>query len=179
MENSKEIEISDEMLVGGIKVSYYILCKTKLWLFSHSIAQEKESELVILGRLIEESAYKQTRFREVLVDSKISIDLIRKGREIIISDIKKSSKLEKAHVFQMLYYLWYLKKLKGIENVKGMILYPKERRKFCILLDEEKEKEIERIIFEISKIASAPFPPKPIYKKYCRKCAYFEFCFSD
>lgn len=177
--NSEELEIDHEMLIGGTKVNYFIHCKTQLWLFSHFILQEKESDLVLIGKILESLFFREVKVKNVLIDSKISIDLIRKGERLVIQDIKKSSKFEKAHYYQMLYYLWYLKNIKGIANLEGIISYPNERKTIKVELTEEKEKEIEKTLREINEIISKPKPPLPVYKKYCRKCAYFEFCFGD
>jgi len=74
-QNSEQaIEIDPEMLIGGVKVNYYFHCKTQLWLFSHFITQEQDSDLVILGRLLEEKSFKEIKTRNVLIDQKISID---------------------------------------------------------------------------------------------------------
>ena len=42
----------------------------------------------------------------------------------VIHEVKLTDKMESAHEFQLLYYLYYLKQ-KGIENLKGQIDYPK------------------------------------------------------
>jgi CRISPR-associated exonuclease Cas4 len=178
-QNSEELETDPEMLIGGTKVNYFIHCKTQLWLFSQFILQEKESEFVLIGKILESLFFKEVKVKNVLIDSKISIDLIRRGERLIIQDIKKSSKFEKAHYYQVLYYMWYLKNVKGIANLEGIISYPNERKTIKVELTEEKEKEIEKILKEINEIISKPKPPLPVYKKYCRKCAYFEFCFGD
>jgi CRISPR-associated exonuclease Cas4 len=178
-QKSEELEFDPEMLIGGTKVNYFIHCKTQLWLFSQFILQEKESELVLIGKILESLFFKEMKMKNILIDSKISIDLIRRGEKIIIQDIKKSSKFEKAHYYQVLYYMWYLKNVKGITNLEGIISYPNERKTIKVELTEEKEREIEKILKEINEIISKPKPPLPVYKKYCRKCAYFEFCFGD
>jgi len=178
-QKSEELEFDPEMLIGGTKVNYFIHCKTQVWLFSQFILQEKESELVLIGKILESLFFKEMKMKNILIDSKISIDLIRRGEKIIIQDIKKSSKFEKAHYYQVLYYMWYLKNVKGITNLEGIISYPNERKIIKVELTEEKEKEIEKILKEINEIISRPKPPLPVYKKYCRKCAYFEFCFGD
>jgi CRISPR-associated exonuclease Cas4 len=176
-QNSEELEIDSEMLIGGTKVNYFIHCKTQLWLFSRFILQEKESELVLIGKILESLFFKEVKIKNILVDSRISIDLIRKEEKLTIQDIKKSSKFEKAHYYQMLYYLWYLKNIKGITNLEGIISYPNERKAVKVELTREKEYEIVGILRKINEIISKPKPPLPAYKKYCRKCAYFEFCF--
>jgi CRISPR-associated exonuclease Cas4 len=139
--------------------------------------RESESDLVALGALLQESTYSKTE-KDILIDQKISIDFIRKGEKIILHEIKKSSKLEKAHEYQMLYYLYYLKNFKNVE-AEGVINYPKSRKVKQVILSPEKEEEIRKILDKIKQIVSLPKPPKPEYKKYCRKCSYFEFCWSE
>jgi len=177
-QNSEEkIEIDPEMLVGGVKINYYFHCKTQLWLFSHFVTQEQESDLVLLGKIIGEVAFKEIKSKELIIDQKISIDFVRRKGCLVLYEIKKSSKFGEAHYYQILYYLWYLKKIKGIENTMGVITYPKERKKVDVYLTPEGEQKIEKVLQHITQITSLPQPPKPEYKKYCRKCSYFEFCF--
>jgi CRISPR-associated exonuclease Cas4 len=167
------------MFIGGVKVNYFFHCKTQLWLFSHFITQEQESELVILGKIIEEISFKEIKIKNILIDRKISIDFLRSKEGLILYDVKKSSKFKIAHFYQLIYYLWYLKTIKGLEKIKGIIDYPKERKKIEVILTSEKENEVRSILKQIHYIISLPKPPEPIYKNYCRKCAYFEFCFVE
>ncbi len=168
--------LSKTALFTGTQVAYFVVCPTKLWLFSHFLTRESESDLVALGALLQESAYSRAE-KDVLIDQKISIDFIRKGEKIILHEIKKSQKLEKTHEYQMLYYLYYLKNLKGIE-AEGIINYPTKRKVKKVVLTPEKEKEIKKILENIRKIISLSSPPKPQRKSYCKRCAYFEFCFG-
>ena len=177
-QNSEKLEIDLDMLIGGVKVNYFIHCKTQLWFFSHFISQEKDSELTAIGKIIESLFFRDVKTKNVIVDLKISLDFVKKSGKLIIYDVKKSSKFKAAHHYQMLYYLWYLRKIKGIENVEGIITYPTERKVERIKLTEDKEKEIKDILNKIKEIISSPKPPLPVYKKYCRKCAYFELCFG-
>jgi CRISPR-associated exonuclease Cas4 len=170
--------LEKEMLFTGLQVAYYIVCPTKLWLFSHFLPQEKNSELVELGKLLQQEYFLQVQ-KNLIVDQKIAIDFIKKEGELILHEIKKSSKLENAHVVQLLYYLYYLRYKKGVQVTKGVINYPKERKIIEIELTKERKEEIENILSKIKEITSQPKPPQPTYKKYCRKCAYFEFCFGD
>ncbi len=178
MKTIEKIEIDPEILVGGLKINYFIHCKTQLWLFSHFLSREKESDLVIIGKILHETFFKNVN-KDVLIDDKISIDFIKKENKLILHDIKKSDKFQSAHYYQMLYYLYYLKNEKGIENVEGEINYPLKRKTVKVELTKEKEDEIKKILQKINEIVSQPKPPRPIYKKYCRNCAYFEFCFGD
>ncbi|MBC7128799.1 MAG: CRISPR-associated protein Cas4 [Thermoplasmatales archaeon] len=167
--------LPSETYFTGTQINYYIVCPTKLWLFTHNISMEKENENVEIGKFIHETSYLRER-RDVIIDNKIGIDFIRKGDKLIICEVKKSEKIEKAHRYQLYYYLYYLKKIKGIENVEGMILYPKYKKIEKISVDEKSIDEIENILKEIEKVISMPEMPKPIKKPYCRRCAYFEFC---
>lgn len=175
-QNCEELKIDPEMLSSGVKVNYYFHCKTQLWLFSRFITLEQESDLVMLGKILETQAFRKIRNRNLIIDNKISLDFVRCKGGLLVFDIKKSSKFEKSHYYQVLYYLWYLKNIKGITNVKGVISYPTEKKRVEVILIHEKEVEMKNILDEIKCITSLPTPPKPIYKNYCRKCAYFEFC---
>jgi len=173
------VEIDPEMLIGGTKVNYFIHCKTQLWLFSYYICMERESELVAIGKILESVFFREERLKNVMIDLKISLDFVKSDRRLVVKDVKKSSKFEKAHYYQMVYYLWYLKNIKGVPNVEGVITYPKEKRVVTVKLEKESEKEIEDMLEKIREILAKEKPPLPTYKKYCRKCAYFEFCFGD
>ncbi len=162
----------EEMHITGVKVAYYYICPTKLWLFSHDITMEKESELVSLGKLLHETAYRG--HREVQIED-IAIDFVRRGEKIEVHEIKKSRKMEKAHRMQVLYYLYYLKK-RGIDAI-GVIDYPKARRREYVHLTQEDESEIEAALSDIERIVKGPMP-LPKRKGICKKCAYYEFCFG-
>ena len=132
--------------------------------------------MVALGKILQEISYGDVK-KDVIIDSKVAIDFIKKGDKLILHEVKKSSKLEKAHVMQLLYYIYYLKKEKGIKEVEGRINYPRQRKVVKVKLSKEKEAELLKIFEKIKEIISLEKPPKPKYKRYCRKCSYFEFCF--
>jgi len=157
----------------GTQINYYFICKTKLWLFSHHIQMEQESELVSLGKLLHSKSYKEEK--EYSIDNLINIDFIKKGDHLELHEIKKSRKMEKAHEYQLLYYMYYLKHEKGIENISGVINYPKIRKKSVIDMNESEEAELENIISEIGYILDGD-TPEPERRGICRKCAYYEFC---
>jgi CRISPR-associated exonuclease Cas4 len=134
---------------------------------------EQESDTVSLGKQLHENSYK--REKEFLIDNLINVDFIKKRKNIEIHEVKKTPKMEKAHEYQLLYYMYYLKNEKDIENIVGYIDYPKIRKKVKFELTKEKEEEIEDIICEINKIVNGDIP-KPKKLRICRKCAYFELC---
>ncbi|PWB54517.1 MAG: CRISPR-associated protein Cas4 [Candidatus Methanoperedenaceae archaeon] len=167
--------IAGVMRITGVKVTYYFICHTKLWLFSHNITLEKEHDNVNIGKQLHEDRYKRDS-KEITIDQTISIDFIRKGNTIVLHEIKKTKSMEDAHRWQMLYYLYYLKS-KGIQ-ASGEINYPLVSKKEEIVLLEKDESDMENMINNIRKIVMGRMPP-PKKIRICPKCAYYEFCFGD
>ncbi|MDD6776770.1 MAG: CRISPR-associated protein Cas4 [Methanobrevibacter sp.] len=161
--------------INGTQINYYFICKTKLWLFSHNIQLEHESENVKLGKLLHEDSFK--REKDYLIDNLINVDFIKISDSIEIHEVKKTEKMDNSHEFQLLYYMFYLKNEKDIDNIRGFLDYPKNRKKKEVFLTKEKEDELVKIIEDIDNIIKNNMP-KPKKSKICRKCAYFEFCFS-
>ena len=158
--------------ITGVQVNYYFICKTKLWLFSHLATMEHTSDTVALGRVIHAESYSRQK-REVAIGA-IKVDFIKRGSEVVLHEVKKSRRMEKAHRYQMLYYLYYLKR-RGVK-ARGVINYPLLRRREEVVLGEEDEEEMKRILAEIVRTVAEKQPPKPEKKRICRKCSYFEFC---
>ena len=161
--------------INGTQINYYFICKTKLWLFSHNIQLEHESENVKLGKILHEDSFK--REKDFLIDNLINVDFIKITDSVEIHEVKKTQKMEKSHEFQLLYYMFHLKNEKDIENIKGFLDYPRNRKKKEIFLTKEKEDKLQKIIEDINKINENEMP-NPKRSQICRKCAYFEFCFS-
>ncbi|MEM4359425.1 MAG: CRISPR-associated protein Cas4 [Candidatus Bilamarchaeaceae archaeon] len=164
------------MEINGTEVNYYFSCPTKLWYFRHRLQMEQTSDLVAIGRIIHETAYKNER--KNIRTEHIAIDFIHKDNVVEIHEIKKSPRIEKAHEMQALYYLYFLKK-RGIVKTKAIIDYPLLRERKELILTKEKELEIENALNKIKEIISLPTPPEPKRIPRCRKCAYFELCWSD
>lgn len=162
--------------ISGEQINYYFICKTKLWLFSHKIEMEHSSDLVLFGKYLDENTYKKEK-KDFIIDNKIQIDFIKKEKLIELHEIKKSQTMENAHKFQLLYYIYYLKKNKGIENIVGYINYPTHRKKIKVELNNENEKQLEDVLNDISSIVNSNIPI-PKKSRICRNCAYFEFCFA-
>ncbi|ACO04930.1 MAG TPA: CRISPR-associated protein Cas4 [Persephonella sp.] len=163
----------EELKVNGIKINYYFICPRKLWLFDRKITMEEKSDRVLMGALLHETSYKRDKTKEVLIDNIISIDILD---NLNIREVKYSDRMAEADRMQILYYLYYLKKL-GISK-KGIINYPKQKRREFVELTPEDERKIEQALMEIDRILKQEKPPPVIDVPYCKKCAYFEFCFG-
>ncbi len=164
-----------ELLVTGTQINYYFICKTKLWLFSHHIQMEKESDDVAMGKHIHEKTYERTK-KNLIIDNVIAVDFIKKHNGIEIHDIKKSRKMEEAHRWQLLYYLYYLKQ-RGVSAV-GVLDYPLLKKKETLHLGDDEEHELKNLIQEICMLISQQMPV-PMKRPLCKKCSYYEFCFGD
>lgn len=157
----------------GSEINYYFVCKRKLWLFSHNIELESDSDLVLQGKLLHEHSYKR-KLKEIAID-KIKIDFIEKTNEV--HEIKRSRKIEDAHVYQLLYYLYYLKKHAGLYT-KGVLNYPLLKKTVKVELTPQKERDLQKIIQKIDQITELAKPPEAKWIPYCKSCAYNEMCWG-
>lgn len=156
----------------GTEINYYFLCKQKLWYFTHYIQMEQTSDAVYLGRLLHETSYEREK-KELDIDDTIKIDFI--GKDRVIHEVKKSDKVEEPHIWQLKYYIWYLKQ-KGVEGVAGKINYPKLRKTLDVFLEQGDDERIEEILKEIQDIAGADLPPPVQRMKICKNCSYNDIC---
>jgi CRISPR-associated exonuclease Cas4 len=167
--------VANEKTITGTQINYYFICHTKLWLFSHHIHMEQEHDNVKLGKQIHDTSYKREH-KEVIIDNTIAIDFIKKGNVLELHDIKKSKKMEKAHRWQLLYYIYYLNH-RGVQ-ARGVLDYPLLRKKTIVEPSEDDFQEVTRIINDIHRLCSGTMPD-PRKKTICKKCSYQEFCFGD
>lgn len=159
------------MKATGTQIHYFIVCKRKLWLSTHQISFEDESDYVLQGKILHETSYNRSKSREVLIDRLIKIDIMD---DEYIGEVKSSSKMKKADRAQLLYYLYVLDQM-GIKK-KGKIHYPKEKKVEVIELIDKDYKKIKEWLRNISEIISKKNPPKKRRYPYCTKCAYYSFC---
>ncbi len=158
--------------ITGTQVNYYFICERKLWLFSHNIQLEKENENVKLGKLIHKKSFSREE-KDVRLGP-IAFDFVRKGDKLELHETKKSSKMEEAHEFQVLYYLYYLED-QGVD-AEAVIHFPEERKKERLILSDEKVERVEEVLEEIEEIKEMENMPDAEKSKICDKCAYYEFC---
>lgn len=162
-----------EERITGVMIYYYFVCKRKLWYFMNEINMETENENVLLGKLLDESSYKKDD-KHINIDNVINIDFIREHREL--HEVKKSRAIEEAGIWQVKYYLYYLKK-RGVSDLKAKIDYPLIKKNLVVELTGEDEIRLEEIIRDITDIKAQLLPPEFDAKKICNKCAYHDLCF--
>ncbi len=159
-------------IISGMQIYYYFVCHKKLWYFSNELSMESENENVQLGKILDETSYKGKN-KHIMIDDAINIDFITEQN--LIHEVKKSKKIEEASIWQLKYYIYYLKN-KGVENLRGRIDYPLLRQSMNIELTESDEKEFERILPDIELIISSELPPNCEIKRFCKSCSYCYFC---
>lgn len=159
--------------ISGMMFYYYFVCKRKLWFFANEIQMESENEDVIIGKLIDENSYSR-ELKHVLIDNTVNIDFIKEWK--ILHEVKKQKSVEEAGIWQLKYYIYFLRK-RGINIEKGILDYPKLKKREEIFLSKEDEERIKNILLEIREIINLKQPPKLEKLKICKKCAYFEYCY--
>ncbi|MGJ7045421.1 CRISPR-associated protein Cas4 [Thermoanaerobacterium thermosulfurigenes] len=161
--------------VTGSLIQSYSICKRQVWLMAHQIIPDQEHPYIEMGRLIDDISY--DRDRKKINFENVVIDLVRNDNgNLLVGEIKKSSKALDSARLQLLFYLYKLKQ-NGIE-AKGQLFFPEERKKIDVFLTSELEAGVVSVINEIRDIIN--MDKAPAFKKipYCKNCGYKEFCLS-
>jgi len=164
------------MHITGTHINYYLICHRKLWLFANSVQMEHTNDAVSEGKLIHENSYSQrsSKYEEIAIDG-VKIDYFD-AKNNVIHEIKKSSKLHEAHLWQLKYYIYVLEE-NGIEGVSGILEYPKERKTEDVFLSTIDRNEIALMKIEIKKIINQEQVPDLVKMTRCKNCSYYDFCF--
>ena len=148
------------MTVSGTHFNYFMVCQRKLWLLAHGITMEQESELV---------------HEEIAVDG-IKVDYYNAAKHEI-HEIKKSDKLSNAALWQLKYYL-YVFELHGVADIKGILEFPRQRKTQTVTLTDDDRTAIKQMLGKIEELCTQEECPQPLYKALCKKCSYYEFCYT-
>jgi len=156
----------------------YNICPRQAWLMSRQMSANQNDSFLEIGRLIDETTFKREKKKIYLAEFAAEIDFITlKNGSLFVAEIKKSSRTMASGIKQLKYYLYLLNK-KGIK-CKGVIKIPKEKISMTIELQGNDETLIRDEIDEIKTfLSSKEVAPIPQKIPFCRKCAYFEFCWS-
>ncbi|NLI93069.1 MAG: CRISPR-associated protein Cas4 [Peptococcaceae bacterium] len=161
------------MRITGTMFYYYFVCRRKLWCFCQNIAFENESESVLLGKLLDETAYGREH-KHLMIDETVNVDFIRDWK--VLHEVKKSKSIEEASIWQVKYYLYFLRQ-RGIKIEKGILDYPKIKKRQEIFLQEGDAEKIETLLADIQAVIAQEKMPPPIHWKICKSCAYYEYCY--
>lgn len=159
--------------ITGVMIYYHEICDKRLWYFAKGLSMETSSDLVNIGKIIDKDSYSKEK-KQILIDDKVNIDFLEDWR--IIHEIKKSDKLENASIWQVKYYIYILKE-NGLDIEKGILDYPKLRKRTEVFLEKDDNRLIKKKLEEINKIIESKHPIEVSRKPYCKKCSYFDLCF--
>jgi CRISPR-associated exonuclease Cas4 len=133
---------------------------------------ERGNENVEIGKLLDENSYMREE-KHINIGNVINIDFLRSRG--ILHEVKKSNNIEEASVWQVKYYLYYLKN-HGVE-MKAKIDYPLLKQTLEVELEPGDVSVIENDLGNIMEIVKNPIPPILKQSRICKKCAYYDLCF--
>jgi CRISPR-associated exonuclease Cas4 len=165
------------MNITGTHIAYLHTCHRKLWLFANGIQMEHTSDIVAEGKLIGETSYqdRSRKYTELALDG-IKIDFYD-AKNKVIHEVKKTDKVEQAHIAQVKYYLYMLSK-NGINGGSALLEYPKMRQTRIVEWEEGDEAQVRSNIQEVSQIVSNSSCPPLVRLPICKRCSYFDFCYA-
>ena len=124
---------------------------------------------------MDQNSYARERHQAAFGDDKF--DFMQSDEEgVVICEVKKSSRAEASARRQLAHYLYDLQKA-GIA-AKGLLMFPTEKKRVEVELTDELKAELDAVYAAIHRLAEADVPPPAKEGKYCRKCAYAEYCWS-
>lgn len=166
------------MRITATLMNLYHVCKREMWLHANGIRFEHTSDLVFEGRLIHEDSYPQrsVKYEEIELDG-IKVDYYDPKRKVI-HEIKKSNKVEAAHMWQLKYYIYVFER-NGIDGVTGILEYPALRKTQEVVLSDMDRELIMEMEVDIQRIISDNSCPSLQKKGICKNCSYFDFCYSQ
>lgn len=166
------------MHITGTHINYYQICHRKLWLFANGINMESTSDLVYEGKLIHETSYLQRshKYQEIAIEG-IKIDYFD-AKNKVVHEIKKSDRCTAAHQWQLKYYLLVLER-NGMPYCTGILEYPKLRKKDEVFLTAPDRDTLLEMQSDIYNIIHQDTCPKKIQSPNCKKCSYYDFCYSS
>src|SRR5690606_7645365 len=166
------------MHITATMINLFHVCKRQMWLHAHGIRMEHTSEVVAEGKLIGENSYsdRATKYSELEIDG-VKIDYYD-AKNRIIHEVKKSDKAEFAHIAQVKYYLYILRK-NGVEDAQAILEYPKLRQRESVTWEDGDEDKIKGWLHEIKMLLDQDICPPLLHKPICKKCSYYDFCYAQ
>ncbi|MGQ9512233.1 CRISPR-associated protein Cas4 [Thermodesulfitimonas sp.] len=161
-------------IIGSL-VHAYVVCPRKAWLMSRQICPDEDHIYLQLGRLIQSQSY--SRERKEIHLGHLALDLVRRGgQNLVVAEVKKSSRAVAAARMQLAFYLYELRQM-GLA-AQGELLFPEERRREPLVLTDALAAEVAALKQKIQALLCQPVPPPPTRIPFCTRCAYSDFCWA-
>lgn len=171
----KGVTAQEEPRITGSLVQSYLVCPRQAWLMSRQICPDEDHVYLELGRLVQQQTY--ARERKEVTMGHLKLDLLRRGnKELVVGEVKKSSRAVEAARMQLAFYLYELREM-GVE-AEGELLFPEERQKETMVLDDHWAARVEETKARLAEVLRRPVPPRAERTGFCRRCAYAEFCWA-
>jgi len=138
---------------------------------------EQTSDTVYEGKLISETAYPERAKKYTELDLGVAKIDFYDPEAKLVHEVKKSPKMEKAHEWQLKYYLYLLEDY-GIDSPTGLLEYPKQKQTKEIHLSPEDRQYLDEAIEDARTIINQETCPPVINKPICKSCSYYEFCYG-
>ncbi len=161
------------MQITGTMIYYYFICHRKLWYFVNEITMEQNSELVSIGKVLDETSYQREK-KSILIDNQINIDFIQNGA--VLHEVKKTKSIEEAGEWQIKYYMYYLEE-RGVKEIEAKVDYPLLKQTKEVFLTQEDRVVLKKAVQDIEQILESEKIPKKLNEKICKKCAYYDLCY--
>lgn len=171
IESERTPHLEPPVRITGLMVQYYHVCRRELWFMSRGIDIDRSTPNIQRGSHTDETSYRDSR-RSFTIDGRIALDVLDDGD---VMEVKVSSTLEEPPRMQLLYYLWYLDRVHGIEK-SGVLAYPREREREQVELTTEAATKVEESLAGIINVVEAESPPPLEKKPYCDACLYQDIC---
>lgn len=142
---------------------------------TRGIEPDQRDDAILLGRLLDKQSYQREKHNVQLGDNRFDVVSNKEGL-LVVGEVKKSSRAKEASRMQLAHYLYELKKM-GIQ-AEGELLFPKERSRERVFLNEKIIDALENAYEDIRKIAVTPTPPTLKRTRFCAKCAYKDWCWG-
>lgn len=173
------------MTINATLINLYHVCPRECWLHANGVRMEHNSDLVFDGKMLHEYSYPQRndKHSELTIEAEYEgLCLIGKidfydAIQKIIHETKRSDKVEKAHEWQVKFYLWLLQ-LNGIENATAILEYPLLKQTDKIEIVVKDIEYLKMLIKEIAYLNAMEHCPSAINAKICKSCSYYELCYS-
>ena len=166
---------SEPVKVNGYLVQAFSICRRQVWLLARGVTAEQSNESLALGRLVDQNSYARERHQVAFGDNKFDFVQGTDG-ELVICEVKKSSRAERSARLQLAHYLYDLQKA-GIE-ARGVLMFPTEKKRVEVELTDETIAELDSLYAEIDALVRKASPPAAEFCRYCSKCAYAEYCWG-
>ncbi|MBX3101013.1 MAG: CRISPR-associated protein Cas4 [Bacteroidetes bacterium] len=178
--------MKEEPSISGIHIAYYYLCKRKLWLWAQGIAMEEAPDkpnaghqAVAQATTLQDTTYtrRPQAGRQLLLEQPglvARIDYYEPNTGTVY-ETKPSDRMSEVHRWQLRFYLWMVKQC-GMGEAIGILEYPKLRKREEVVLSTEDEHRLQDTFLQIRRVLAGACP-SPIYKQWCKKCAYYDLCY--